>query len=214
MDLDGTLYPERTEKRVSAALARRLYDYASGIGIQEDDLLKLVGRYVREWRITPSIDIMCGKYSLDREEVARYVFDADPKLFGIREDRKLRLLLLKVSASNMITLFTNSPWIWADRAIGAMGLSDVFGRRNTICYETLDHGASTKPSERSFEILMKRTTTDRSRLLLLDDDLWNVRVAKLMGINTLRIFDKKAGRKTKRRDIHSALEKLSKSGPV
>jgi len=203
MDMDGTLYPERKEIPVSAALASRLYDYTDRIGIPEDDVRRLVGRYVRESRITPSIDLVCGKYALDREEVAEYVFDVYPSRFGIRKDKKLLSLLLELKTSNKLTLFTNSPRIWADRVVGALGLGGVFDRSNTIYYETLDRGASTKPRERAFQILMKRTTADKDRLVLLDDDLWNVRMAKLMGIHALRVSDRK-------RDIYTVLGGLLK----
>lgn len=198
IDMDGTLYPEHKETAVSAALAKRLYGYTEEIGIPDDDVRRLVGRYVRESRITPSIDLICGKYVLDKEEVAEYVFDMHPRRFGISKDRRLLSLLLGLEAGNRLTLFTNSPRIWADRVVSALGLGGVFDSKNTIYYETLDHGASTKPSERAFQIMMKKTTANRGRLVLLDDDLWNVRVAKLMGIRAIRVSDRK-------RDIYSVL---------
>jgi FMN phosphatase YigB (HAD superfamily) len=211
MDMDGTLYLKRDVHAVTAMMAERLYAYTDRAGIPRRGVSALVNRHIRELRIPFLIYLLSKKYGLDTTDFVEYAFNIHPRAFGIKRDARLVSLLTKLGRTNEIILFTNSPLIWASRVVKALGLDKVIPGRNMICFENLDCGRSSKPSEKAYMILLKRTGNDPEALLLLEDNYKNARVARGLGIRTIHIHnrpDRKAGRK----DIYAVLEELLEVG--
>jgi len=209
IDMDGTLYAKQKEVRASEEMARRLYEYTDGIGIPKDEVYKLVGKYIRELRLSPPISLLSAKYTIDINDLADYVYDLHPKSIGIKKDEELSRLLLSLRKRKKMALFTNSPLIWTIRVLNTLGIGRIIDKNNLFCFEELDNGMSLKPSERAFRILLEGTTTDVGKTIFLDDSLRNIRTAKSLGMKCIHVSNMSVKDRTRKRDIYSVLKMLA-----
>jgi FMN phosphatase YigB (HAD superfamily) len=205
LDMDGTLYLKRNENVVSAVMAKRLYEYAAKFGIPEKDVSRIIRKHIRELKINFLVNLLSEKYGLDAMSFANYAYDVEPRSLGIRRDRKLESLLLRLSRTRRIILFTNSPMVWVNRVIRTLGLAKIIGRRSIVCYETLDCGRSAKPCRDAYRILLKRTGNDPRNLLFLEDTYKNVAMARKQGIRSIRIHNKPDRDGPREKDIYAVL---------
>jgi putative hydrolase of the HAD superfamily len=209
IDMDGTLYRKRHEERAAREISRRLYKYTARFNIPKEEVAEIVNKYIKSLRVSLMVYLISRRYGLDTVDFVEYAYDIHPSSFGIREDAKLAKLLLRLSKKRRILIFTNSPMIWTNRVIGALGLDGIIRKRNIIGFEALDWGKSSKPSERSFRILLKKTGDEPSDVLLLEDSCRNIGAARKLGIRTIRICNKPAYDKRRGEDIHTVLGRLA-----
>ncbi len=211
VDMDGTLYRKRNEEAARTKMAKRLYAYAARFGIPEKCVSRITREHINDLKINFAVSALSEKYGLDALEFANYAYDVQPRSLGIRRDRRLESLMQRLSRTRRIILFTNSPLIWVNRVMGALGLAGIIGGRDIISFETLDCGSSAKPCEKAYKILLRRTGGNPEDLLLLEDTYKNIREARRLGIRSVRIYNRPDRDKARQKDIYTVLEGLVES---
>ena len=186
LDLDGTLYSHSKYLKACRFAGRKLLSYAESENVSPK-LLKRLTERMRNGKVTYTICEICREYNIKRMRFMNQVYDLDPAMFGIKRSKRLIREIKKVEKVSDIALFTNTPKIWALKAISALGIGSLIDRKNIITLERLDNARYFKPSRASFLELFRILHTTPDRIIFLDDDKENVDAARKLGVRSILV---------------------------
>lgn len=185
-DLDGTLY--RFEGGVSTFVETGLYAEIRG------NAVRFIGKRLdlsapeaeKEYqRLSPDVSVGLDRdYGIPMMEYFNASWCVDATRY-LRRDDALREGLRATGAR--LALLTAAPRVWADSAIKALGVSDMF--------ETLHYGDGRirKPDEAAFTCVLEDMRVPAESATMVDDDPKCLEVAARLGMKTLLVSNADRG---------------------
>ncbi|MBI2578594.1 MAG: HAD hydrolase-like protein [Candidatus Aenigmarchaeota archaeon] len=186
-DLDGTLYSKDREKnyyRELQKLRKRFIAKTLGVPLKEADriLAGLISNYGENIDITLETE-----YGVPKPRYYAETAGSVPVEDIISYDPKLRCILCQIDSTKSV--LTNAPSVWAEKAIGQLGIADQFG-----LVMTCDDGI-VKPQEEAFLRVCRGAAVEPKRAIAVGDnpqrDLY---VPRKLGMKTVSVgvFDTNA----------------------
>ncbi len=186
LDIDGTLYSHNKYFVACKIAGKRLYKYATSLGVSRD-FLRRFDKYLRRGKVTYPSSEICKRYGFRRMPFMDHVYDLDPSKFGIEGSPLLLKEINSIRKITKIAFFTNSPGIWSMRVLSILGIAKAAPKGRIITLERMDKGKFFKPSEKAFRKMLGILRTTPDKVVFLDDDLKNVKAARKLGIRSIHI---------------------------
>jgi putative hydrolase of the HAD superfamily len=180
-DLDDTLHDAShamfaaIDQRMTAYVARRLaVDHA------EADRLRLL--YWRRYGAT--LLGLVRHHAVDAGDFLRAAHDFDVAAL-VRAERGLTRLFAQLSGRKV--LLTNAPRAYADAVLKALAVRRHFGARYTIEAMRVHGRFRPKPSRLMLRAMLARERVPAGRAVLIDDSPANLKAARALGFQTVRM---------------------------
>jgi putative hydrolase of the HAD superfamily len=183
-DLDDTLYPSSsglwtaTRERINAYMRERM-----GFPPEQTELLR--GKYFVEYGTT--LRGLQANYQVDMDDYLAFIYDM-PLDVHLQSNPELRSIIEALPARKFI--FTNADRLYADRALGILGLQDCF--EDILDVHTI--APYCKPMVGSFELALQAAgSPDPHTCAMLDDQARITRVARSLGIFSILVGTEATG---------------------
>ncbi|MGQ9668095.1 MAG: pyrimidine 5'-nucleotidase [Anaerolineae bacterium] len=176
-DLDETIYPR--DAGVMQAIGQRIIEYLQRyLGLSYEDAVALRRRYVREYGTT--LRGLRRHHQIDADHYLDFVHDIPIERL-LRYDARLDQALASIDAQKAI--FTNASLQHAERVLEALGIRRHFSR----IIEVRDVGWEGKPDPEAYTRLVELLGTAPARIMLVEDNLRNLRPAAQLGMITVLV---------------------------
>lgn len=176
-DLDETIYPRNAG--VMEAIGQRITEYLHRyLGLPYEEAVALRRRYVKEYGTT--LRGLRRHHQIDADHYLEFVHDipVDQLLhYNVRLDQALS------SMDVPKVIFTNASLQHAERVLEALGIRRHFSR----IIEVRDVGWEGKPAPEAYVRLVELLGTAPARIMLVEDNLRNLRPAAQLGMITVLV---------------------------
>lgn len=210
-DMDGTLYqfPEGatfSKSPLGAAVRQNTVDFLSReFNLSDEAAWKRYDELLRRYDGEMSLGLE-QEFGIDRMRFFGETWDIDPENIIVPEPG-LREQMERLDIQ--CALLTAAPRVWAKRAIGYIGIANLFGD-NIITGEP----DIRKPNPEVFRQIMNKVGSVASQTVSIgDQDFSDIVPAKQLGMRTVRIGqDENSVADLQARNVNDALVKLRQKG--
>lgn len=204
--MDGTLYEKSSELKADIASRAKAHKYLKSKGILQrmaKGEIREIDKKMERGSVSMSLRAISRKYRIDLKDFEGYVYNLNPREFGIRRDPILIKLLSVISKRYVLAVFSNGHDTWVEKTLKVLGVRKMI--KSSMIVSPMHLKGYLKPEVGAFRILLKRTCLKPNEILLLDDNPKNIKRGSEMGMATALVVNK--GR-NKRNSIHSILRRI------
>ncbi|MCE1253530.1 MAG: pyrimidine 5'-nucleotidase [Anaerolineae bacterium] len=195
LDLDDTVYP--AESGLWGAIGLRINQFmVEEVHLDPQGISELRERLFSQYGTT--MRGLIAEYGINSRDYLAYVHDVPLQQF-IQPDQLLRTALSGLQ--QRLVVFTNADRAHAHRVLKVVGIDDLIDQ----IVDVVDVDPYCKPQIPAFKIALSLAgVTDPARVAFFDDNVSNLKVARSLGLYTVRV-----GREVENPEYHACISSLS-----
>jgi len=177
IDLDNTLYSQKGGSHLVNTLEIRITDWLANklrYSFKTAERRKI--KLYKEFGGAPQCFVKASLIENKKELINCINFIHDFKVCGVNRNMRLRQKLMKIDGN--LYLFTDSYMKYAKQLLVALGISDLF----SDIIDISKVGYSFKNERATYIKIFRLLNTSPNNIIMIDDSLENLLVAKEMGI--------------------------------